>query len=426
MSSNDDLYREGGALGVYSYYYQTKKDNFNKVRLTSPIRGQTMTSVNGGHLPPSRLQTPVSMSRMPRLDIVSPKPIDEDLVIPNNELVAEAIQRSPLIRPSKLDLWIRVMSQLAGKDKVGKCIQYGLRILIAYSIRARKTQFLNNFKLTSVDFNGKTQDVLRQLVAQPELIVVLFLGQFEARFVGLTKILSIYRQMLRAGTVPTKVLKLLSRISETVGLLQSSEKASTKLQRLKSDWCNFKSLGEVCALYYAWFDESLLAYKIGLLDEKTTPNYRRFAVRHEALAWYTNIILGLRAQFEKLSQLSNKENSLKINYQVKQRAKRLVSTIKADQSPISLYGPLENTDAKTQLVQYSTELKKISKEKYMVQLEILKLLCDFAYDTVSVFHLKVDEPLHLLFGLGAGAISLSKIWIAEKDKMEKELNPGLN
>ncbi|KAH3671642.1 hypothetical protein OGAPHI_000347 [Ogataea philodendri] len=420
MSTNDELYKEGGALGVYSYYYQSKKDSFSRIRLTSPIRKHSMA--NGGeHAPPSRLHTPLSFQSGRRLDVMSPRPIGDELFGTHKELVLDDVQPRQAIKPSTVDLWVKVMSLLAGKDKVGKCIQYGLRILILYSIRTRKTQLFNNLKLTQLDFNEKTSSVLAQLVKRPDLLVILFLGQLESKSVGLTKVLSIYRQMLRAGTVPMKVIKLFSRVFDTLSLLQSREKASVKLIKVKEDWFNYKSLGEVMALYYAWFDETLLAFKVGILDEKKMPAYRKFAGKHEAIAWYCTIVLGLRTQFEKLSQLSNKENSLKINYQVKQRAKRLVSTIKPEQSPISFVGSPDLSES-MQLAQYSNELKAISEEKYMVQLEVLKLLCDLAYDSVVVFKLKIDEPFHLMFGFGAAFISLSKIWRTEKRKMVQALN----
>ncbi|GMF00147.1 unnamed protein product [[Candida] boidinii] len=66
------------------------------------------------------------------------------------------------------------------------------------------------------------------------------------------------------------------------------------------------------------------------------------------------------------------------------------------------------------------ELEEIHKEKYMVQLELFKLSCDFIFDTISVFDIKVSQPFHLIFGFGAGFTSLSKIWMDVKENLEKE------
>ncbi|GMF00915.1 unnamed protein product [Ambrosiozyma monospora] len=70
------------------------------------------------------------------------------------------------------------------------------------------------------------------------------------------------------------------------------------------------------------------------------------------------------------------------------------------------------------------ELIKLQNLKREVMLDICKLLCDFSYDTVTVFKLEkwCPEQLQLAFGLGAGVLSFYKVWDAEKQDMIFKLN----
>ncbi|ODV87372.1 hypothetical protein CANARDRAFT_5911 [[Candida] arabinofermentans NRRL YB-2248] len=486
MTSPDHLFRQAGALGVYSYYYQndpssisasatataTAHQNSNSYSYRSPIRTTTNSINHHNNIPsnnmsnpsssksdqsrlskqssnnnlfdhlqhhqqsnsdvPSRLTTPLSLdirsnngintviptplppnNRLyeqppPKLSFMSPSPLTEDeLTIPTKELIDDASSKANNVnQPSNLDMLIRLMSMLTGKDKIGKCIQYGLRILIAYSSQIRQSSKLSRYNLLDIDFKSSNKNIIASLLRRPELLLILLLQQFETKFVGITKNLSIYRQMLRAGTVPFKVIKFANRLQQSVSLLQkTNESNSMKLNRLVKEWINMKSLSEFTALYYAWFDESLLAFKFGLFPADSWKRYHNLAKLHEPIAWYLNIIIGLKTQVEKLQAVSAQEDKVRINWQVKQRARKMISSIKSPNSPITLT-PYNNSSALTASgTAYSNELKKLKWEKYLIQLEIAKLLCDFGYDSVIVWGLKMREEKHLMFGFGAAAIS---------------------
>lgn len=428
------------------YPEQQQQKHLQNIYIGSPVKLDFHIHNNNNM---SSTSTAVNLTPLPPMEINSIPPLNL-----NEQIISSVTKNKKKV--TNVDVLFKVFDLLAGKDKLGKVIQYGLRILMYYVINLKNSNYLRNLENESVlryNNNNKGLNIILNLINNSKFFLLILLNQFEKRSTGLISALSVYRQLLRAGKTPLKVIRLFNKSKFTLSKLinnsykqKDSNILTSSINTISKDWINESTFNDLTSLYYSWFDESLLAYKLGILSN---PKYRKISSDHEAIAWYILIINGLRKEYNKLNQLNIKENQIKINYQVKKRAKALMYSMQNSngnssgnlvlQSPISSPSKLNNyyqyqspsirsKSPNGQSVISNTngnnnidkELEEIYKEKYMVQLELFKLSCDFIFDTISVFDIKVSQPFHLIFGFGAGFTSLSKIWMDVKENLEKE------
>ncbi|GME92326.1 hypothetical protein B5S29_g4071 [[Candida] boidinii] len=448
----------------YNYTSPIKKNRQSlNINISSPIKLDYNNNNNNHHIPNmSSTSTTVNLTPLPPMETNSIPPLNL-----NEQIILSSVNKNKK-KISNVDVLFKLFDLLSGKDKLGKVIQYGLRIIMYYVINLKNSNYLKNLENESIlnynNNNNKGLNLILNLINNSKFILLILLNQFEKRSIGLINALSIYRQLLRAGKTPLKVIRLFNKSKFTLSKLinstyykqnnnNNSNILTNSINIISKDWINESTFNDLTSLYYSWFDESLLAFKLGLLSNK---KYRKISSDHEAIAWYILIINGLRKEYNKLNQLNIKENQIKINYQVKKRAKALMYSMQNNnnnnsnssngnlllQSPISSPSKLNNYyqyqspsirskspngqsvisngTITTTATNIDKELEEIYKEKYMVQLELFKLSCDFIFDTISVFDIKVSQPFHLIFGFGAGFTSLSKIWMDVRENLENE------
>ncbi|ANZ73934.1 BA75_00189T0 [Komagataella pastoris] len=332
-------------------------------------------------------------------------------------------------RVSAFTLLAAILEQLGGKDRLGKVIQYGLRILLIYS--KRSSTFLSTvYEVSDASLNksGGRFSLLVSLLRRPELLLYWFLKQFEKKATGLSSGLSMYRQMLRAGKTPFRLVNLGYKINDTFQVFKKKG-VDDGIVYFRKNWVNEKTVTELAQLYYSWFDESLLCFKLKMIDD---PTYRGIATRQERLAWLSTILLTLKKNIFKYQANKRKEQHIRINQQVKYRAKALLSNI-SDQhqnrsSPrsISNYSPriqaypsrmaspspsmkMALTNSVSLQDTMDAELEALANEQYYIMLDILKGFCDLSFDMVNIFSIQIPEVLHLLFGFGAGSLALTGV-----------------
>ncbi|CDK29654.1 unnamed protein product [Kuraishia capsulata CBS 1993] len=456
----EDLIKEAGALGVYASHYLNLNDRDRAIHrparqtipiLNTPTSPSPSPSIrrkgNPQSLDTSRLLRG-QMSRSTMLIDAMNSPLslngslreDDELTaisaFPISDPVLEAADRSELPAPSSFAILMKLIETLAGKDKLGKVVQYGLRILLFYS--KRSTSFLQRthaegLKFPTGDYKG-IAGVIMGLIQRPEFVALFLLKDFETRAAGVVSGLSMYRQMLRCGKTPFRLVNLAYKLSATASVF-ANKGVEKGILNVRDKWFTPTTLSDLLSVYYSIFDESLLLFKLGVFGD---PRFRRFAVKHEALAWYYNIILGLYKSLSKLSTLKESQNQIKINQQVRQRAKALMrNSVNASSSPRSavtssyynyqsptLRAVSPSPSVRRGLLSSAAstaaqeEIDELGKQIKNEQIEILKLLCDFVFDTITVFELKVYEPVHLSFGLGAGALAMSKVWMQVKEDLQ--------
>ncbi|GMG41191.1 unnamed protein product [Ambrosiozyma monospora] len=537
---SDKIYKQAGALGVYSHYLLQNNPN-NSVKLRSPLRSSsyspnisesTIKQLRFNSNTPTPTPTPTKIKststhphpsiNMPSLIPVQPTPsqpsspevttnraktplsstsgfttssstvLNEKAQLrfrpAENEKEKESHTQRIVVKsgnvsekssslvnsnasnfklPKNLDVTFNTIKLLGGKDKLGKVVQYTLKILFIYSSKLRNTNYLSNH--TSEDFikalstiatsaadspsttaTSKQQqqpsnliNLLLKVLNNPKSFSVFLLSQFESRFAGLVSYLSVYRQMLRAGTIPFRLMNLLKKLQSSASVLTNSKLTMpAKSQLLKKQWWNIGTLDFAASLYYAWFDESLLMFKFGVLDKVNFANYYQKSVFHESFSWYLCILIELKQKVDKLRIVKAKEQSVLLGHEVKHKAKKLAARLKSSEAQagsiettVELDVPDRNNDVIANVqnsnnsenasdVDNDEELIKLQNLKKEVLLDIIKLLCDFSYDTVTVFKLEkwCPEQLQLAFGLGAGVLSFYKVWDAEKQDMICRLN----
>ncbi|QPG74747.1 hypothetical protein FOA43_002080 [Brettanomyces nanus] len=346
----DDLFKEAGALGVYSYYYQANRDNFHEIRLRSPIKS------------PGRLTPTPVRSTGPRTPVVQQAPV----ALASAPLASSPPPPLPQVAP--IDHLNHCLNTIVGKDKSSKIIIYLLRLL---------TSLPTSF----------SSPLLRQLFLRSQ---------------GIIKGLGLYRQILRSLGVPFHLVRL-TRMIRSSAIIVNNSKLGTPIRtkQLLNYWFNWDVITYLSSFYYAWADESLLLYNLGVLQNHELSHYHKLCSKHELLAWFAITVVGLRNDFAKYDDLLNRENAIKINFQVKERAHRLLSLSSGSPSTITKFATA-----------YSSQLAEISKEKRILMVDIVRLSSDLIYDSVYVFHRPMYQPLHLSLGLASGILGFYKLWLS--------------
>lgn len=367
---------------------------------------------------PGTYITPVSDNRITSLKIDEKTLSRSSSVSPLNEKSKKPEVEKLAPSPAKiLDIFWSMLNNITGKDKLAKVGQYLLRLLIYHADQAK--DYLSDESINISIINGRYNDkskqlnLLRNFLKHPfdfaRVVVILVCSKFSTRFNGVVSGLSMYRQFLRFGKTPFRVRDLYHKISTSVD-------TSIKTQKLDESLLNRKTLGEVIGLYYGFNDECLLLFKLGVLNN---PTFKTFAGRHESLAWYYDSILGIITALENINKFSQEEMDLKIQIQVKHKARTLskqILNLKSSPDNSSLIDYLnENSSSNNS---DNNALKDIQFKKFNAYLDLYKWISDFIFDSYTVFNMKLPfNTLQIWFGLIASSLSTFKIFRETKKKM---------
>lgn len=404
---SEDLFREAGALGVYSLYYQSNRDDFKRVKQRSPMRSphrRTFRAYNSDYETNSNLttstrsETPLSAA-IPPPETPTPAP-----QAPQAKVVISGMK----YLPDHLEVLEKVVRSLPGKDKLAKILYYVLRLLIVGSLRVRSTEKYADSHLEEIDFTRSKNNVISRLVSNPRLLQIFLLQQVQDRSRPSVAALGLFRQMIRFGTLPFMVRKFGLSLRQSICIAFNDKLSQQqKLQSLYDYWYNWKMFSQCVGLYYTIWDQMGMLFKLNVLQRDEMPKIYSICDRESFNGWYYTILIGLKDNYVKYRDTSAQINATKVNFRVKERASVLVA---------GTTQPSEAADA------YREELEALYKTKRTAVIDILRLLCDLVYDTPFVFHKKFPEPLLLSFGIGSGLLGFYNVYNAEYDRMVADAN----
>ncbi|KAA8903118.1 hypothetical protein DIURU_002546 [Diutina rugosa] len=314
---------------------------------------------------------------------------------------------TPPKQVSNWDVWWKILNTILGKDKLAKFGQYLLRLVLyhAHTTQTYLSDATMNIDIINSRYNdsSKKLDLLKNFIKHPQnfmSIVLIFVSdRFISRFSGFVGGLSMYRQFLRFGKTPFRIRDIMEEVQ-----------TAFRKQDLSMIY-NLKFLDEVIALYYGIFDELMLLFKLRFYTSKRIQGY---AARHESLAWYYMTILALYNTYHKLSSLSQREIDLKVQIEVKRKARQLSKRLLSS-------GGHSLTGIRTEAVSEAdlTQLDEIQFNKNNAWLDVYKNIADLVFNTYTVFSLPLPFPtIQIWMGLAASGLSTVKIYRETKRKMQ--------
>lgn len=361
--------------------------------------------------------TPVSETKNHDVVTINEKPLSRNSS-PNEteEEDTSAMVNSKKHQVKNFDIFWAMLNNITGKDKMAKLGQYSLRLLLNY---ASKTEnYLSNDSINIEVINKRYNDnekklnLIKNFIKHPSdfirIIIILVVSIFQSKFSGLAKGLGTYRQFLRFGKSPFRIRQLYNNFLDNYDV---------KSKQINPGFFNKDVLGDLIGLYYNMNDEATLLFKLNVLSNKSL---KSFVSRHESLAWYYDSWLALFNAFNKLQDYSKQEMDIKIQIQVKKRAKILskqllggtaIRTIDLQNSNSSLI-----EDSKDEI-----KLKEIQFNKQNSYLDIYKNISDIIFNSYTVFNIKLPfDTLQIWMGISASGLSTIKLYREIKKKLIEE------
>ncbi|EMG50120.1 hypothetical protein G210_4871 [Candida maltosa Xu316] len=318
------VYRQQSTLLQHQYQQQQQLHQQHQEDIEFGNKMSATITVNQSH---SKFETPSKAS--PIVNYITPtsnQKHDATTISIDEVRSLNNLSVTPTPHPviSNWTIFWSMLNDIVGKDKLAKVGQYTLRLLIYHATKSQ--DYLSdekfNIKLINATYNDREKklDLLKNFIKHPanfiKIIVIMFLSTFTERAAGMVSGLSMYRQFLRFGKTPFRIRDLLVKFKDA--LINANFEVTDP--KVRSTLFNRKTLGQFFSLYYGINDESILLYKLNVLSD---PSYKKFVTRHESFGWYCETWLALYNAYENLQNLTQQEMDLKIQIQVKKRAKQL-------------------------------------------------------------------------------------------------------
>lgn len=308
---------------------------------------------------------------------------------------------------SNIELFKLLLSKVAGKDRLSKVSQYALNLIKFHLINTRRFIINEKFENISPDPRQHWRDPLKYM----KLLLFLNSTTLEKKIFEATKNISSFRYALRFGGTPL-------RIKSFIETLKSFTK-SPSLLNFHLIFCNEQFLGDFIDLYYGIFDELELLFKINVL---TNPTVKSFVVRQGVLAWYADILLGLKKNWVKLETNRERQLQIDIQRQVRKRAsimsKKIVESVGSTPLRHQLMREFANRSPVDTGVTLAQELKQLKREEAIAKLDLIRLSFDFMCDSIDVFNLNLPSNVYLTCGLISGICGLRKVWVMCRQELE--------
>lgn len=340
------------------------------------------------------------------LNITSTTPIKpQPVAIPNKEKLVSTKPASPKLKNVKsMDVLWAMLNDVMGKDKMAKFGQYTLRLLLHYSARTRK--YLSDDKVNIKVINETYQsrgklltlfgDFLRNPRAFARVLIILVCSVFTSRFSAMAPALGLYRQILRFGKTPFRINTLIGRLKQNL-----YHDSKTNSWHIDPKLWTKANLSELIGLYYNFNDELMLLFKLNFLHNKT---WRLFSSKHESYAWYCDSWLAMYNAYNNLQRLSQQEMDMKIQIQVRRRARNLSKQVLGGNSLLSSFS-LEDDAADSQA------LKEIQFKITNVKLDIYKTLLDIIFNSYTVFGVALHfDTIQIWMGISASLLASIKLF----------------
>ncbi|KAI5963089.1 PEX25 [Candida pseudojiufengensis] len=332
------------------------------------------------------------------------------------------IQKSKSI--SNWNIFWLMLNDIVGKDKMAKVGQYTLRLLVFY---ANKSQlYLSdenlNIKIINNRYNDSTKqlELIKNFIKHPKdfikIILILVCSTFKDRISGVINGLSMYRQFLRFGKTPFRIRDLVIKFSKNINL-NKNNKDNKDLEINKSQIFNRTTLGQIFSLYYGINDESILLFKLNFLK---SPNLKKFVTQHESYSWYCETWLALYNAYEDLNNLTQQEMDLKIQIQVKNKARILSKQILGNNTHQSQGQFFNHSNTSSNFINLEDQklLNSIQFKKNNAWLDIYKNLADLGFNTYSVFNILLPfDTWQIWMGILASSLSTIKLYRLKKQEL---------
>lgn len=310
-----------------------------------------------------------------------------------------------------MDVLWAMINDITGKDKLAKFGQYLLRLLLHHAKLSQ--EYLSddklNIRLISKTYSStdKVLDLVVNFTKNPRqfarVLGILVCLVFQLRLAAVVPALALYRQLLRFGKTPFRVRSIYNKLRKHMYL------DAGKIWRIDDLFFSNSTLGECISLYYSINDESLLLYKLKFLTNAT---WRRIAGRHESYAWYCDSWFALYNAYNNLQRLSHQEMDMRIQIQVKKRARTLSRQLLGGNALVSTTPLAEDDSHDVQM------LKDIRFKMTNARLDIYKTLSDIIFNSYTVFNARLHfATIQIWMGISASFLSSVKLYREKKRAM---------
>lgn len=297
----------------------------------------------------------------------------------------------PLI--PKVDIMKHIISTMAGKDKLAKIIKCVIDLIRIYILSPNKSnithkQKFSPFKLI-IYFVGLIRSVLSVSSSQ-----------------WISQQLSIFRYALRFGSTPFRVIHFVSRLANQYEKHGLSWKEWNKYL-VKTD-----TLQNIVDIYYGVFDELDFLYKLRILSNK---KLYPIVVKHEAISWEYDILLGLQKNCKLLKE--NRQKQIELNLKLQTQNLLLDSPENSKQSSLSQeFALFEKAGAMKNL------LNELKYEQKLIKLDLARLSMDLLANSSDLFHWNRFLPRgsYAALSLVSGSFNIYKYWCVSKKQLENK------
>mmetsp|Transcript_691 Transcript_691/g.797 ORF Transcript_691/g.797 Transcript_691/m.797 type:complete len:496 (+) Transcript_691:49-1536(+) len=397
------------------------RTKFNNQDMSTTILADTGTiasSKNENSSNKSKFETPSK----PKASISFITPVTDsktyDTIILNDKQLKTS-SPEPIVQHNvkSMDILWAMLNNITGKDKMAKFGQFTLRLLLHH---AKQTQdYLSdgyiNINIINTRYNNREKklNLIRNFLHHPldfiKIIVILACSIFRSRLSGTAGGLSLFRQFLRFGQSPFRINRLKNKLTARALTVSKSGDCTIDIANI-GKCCTKDVLGDILSLYYSVFDEAGLLFKMNFFRDK---ELRKIISRHESLAWYYETFLGIYNAYARLQKFSQQEMDLKIQIQVKSKARQLSKQLLGASS---IEGLSHEDDTKDDQL-----LKEIQFKKYNSYIDIYKWLSDLVFNTYTVFNLALPfDTLQIWMGISASSLSILKLYRETRKRLIAE------
>lgn len=300
------------------------------------------------------------------------------------------INVKPLVK--KLDVLKYIISTMAGKDKLAKVIK-----CIIDLIRIRILVFRRTDKPQKIALLWKPLFHIAQYIRSN-------LDISSANWVS--QQLGIFRYALRFGGTPFRVIDFIKTIK-------------SQYQKVGLDWnqwnqflLNDKTIQDTVDIYYGIFDELNFLYKLKLLSNKTL---HLAVVKHEAISWEYDILLGLKRNYKLLQE--NKQKQIELNVKLQTHNLLTASTSSSSLKPSTLTQEFALYEKGEFIRNAMNELKYEAK---LIKLDLARLSMDLLANSSDLFHWDKYLPRgsYATLSLISGSLNIYKYWCTSQRQLQ--------
>ncbi|CCH61458.1 hypothetical protein TBLA_0E04030 [Henningerozyma blattae CBS 6284] len=327
-----------------------------------------------------------------------------------------------------------IINSLSGKDKIAKLLKSILDLIKLFLKNSRNNilkwdiyiqSYYKKFISMPTSNKYKWKLLIKHPISFLKISLLIFMENFEKKSNFITTQLTLFRYMLRFGNTPFRLLEFKNKIQNTIKEIYIDKTQTFDLEYLNKTWFNERTLIDFLALYYGICDELLLLHKLKFWSNKSM---YKFVDRHSTISSQYDSMLAVKNVVLKIKKISNEQQELKIQLQVRRTAMRLTanlrsstsSSYKTDASDRSLspvkkqlveemmrseYGIYNNSEYKI-----NQRLKQLKTEKINTILDFFRLSTDLAGNSIDYFNVNAPPIASPMLSFISALLGCIKLW----------------